>query len=87
MVAPRKLTEHFVSTLVDDEIVLIDMEGGELFSLKGTARAVWEAIDGIRTLDEIAGVMVKRFDVAKAEALNDIGELLNELAEAKLLEN
>ncbi|MFN2099441.1 PqqD family protein [Altererythrobacter sp. MF3-039] len=86
MAAPRKIKENFIATVVDDEVVLIDMAGGELFSLKGTARAIWDMIDGRRSYAEIADAMAAEYDVAHSEALADIETLGEELRRAKLLE-
>lgn len=85
MTAPRKRPESFVATLVDDEVVLIDMEGGELFSLSGTARAVWEAIDGQASADEIARSMAQAYEVEPDTAQREVSELLGELAKAGLI--
>ncbi|MXO62959.1 PqqD family protein [Qipengyuania oceanensis] len=85
MATPRKLTDNFVATTVDDEIVIVDMAGGELFSLKGTARAVWEAIDGDTPVDAIAQAMAARYDVTPDEAGADIAALVGELEAAGLV--
>ena len=85
MAIPRKITENFIATSVDDEVVLIDMAGGELFSLKGTARAIWEAIDGKRGLEDIGRLMEREYDVQSGDALAGVGSLVAELKSAKLL--
>ena len=85
MTTPRKLSENYVATRVDDEIVLIDMAGGELFSLGGTARDIWGAIDGNTPVDTIAQAMAARYAVEPAEAAADIADLLAELAAAGLV--
>lgn len=44
MVAIRKCTGNFVRTQVDDEILIVDHNGGELFSITGTAETVWQGV-------------------------------------------
>ena len=57
MAVLKKLKDNFVVTQVDDEVLIVDLDGGELFSLSGTGRAVWEAIDGKRDADAIAALL------------------------------
>ena len=85
METPRKIPQNFIASPVDDEIVLIDMAGGELFSLKGAARATWDLIDGESSIEEIVGSLVAEYDVEPAEAAGDVVELLRELESAGLV--
>lgn len=86
MVAIRKCTENFVATLVDDEILIVDLDGGELLSLEGTGRAVWELIDGERDTAAIAEQLIERFDAPDGQIDADLGHLLKDLSEARLIE-
>ena len=86
MMAPRKLTDNFIATQIDDEIVLIDIAGGELFSLKDTGRAIWDLIDGQRTPSDIAAILTERYEVELAEATEGVDALLRDLADAKLVD-
>ena len=86
MVAIRKCTENFVATLVDDEILIVDLDGGELFSLKGTARAVWEAIDGKRDEGALAQFMSNSHEGEADEIAADVAALLRDLEDAALIE-
>ena len=52
MTAIAKDHARFVETVIDDEIVVMQLDSGDFFSLSGSARAIWEAIDGTR--DEAA---------------------------------
>lgn len=86
MVAIRKCTENFVATEVDDEILIVDLDGGELFALKETARAVWEAIDGKRDEGGIAQSMAISHEGDPDEIAADVAALLRDLEEAALIE-
>ena len=86
MMTPRKLTDNFIATLVDDEVVLIDMAGGELFSLKGTGRAIWDLIDGERSREDIAAHLTESYEVEMTEAADGVDALLQDLAHAKLVD-
>ena len=85
MVAIRKCTENFVATEVDDEILIVDLDGGELFSLTGTARTVWEAIDGKRSEPDIVGKMTEMHEGNLETISGDVARLLQEFEQAALV--
>ena len=82
---PRKLTENFVETDVDDETLIVDMDGGLLFSLSGTGRAVWKAINGARSADEIVRQMANAYTGQRSAICADIDRLLADFASARLI--
>ncbi len=75
----RKCTDAFIATEVDDELILLDLAGGELFSLSGTGRAIWDAVDGSRDTGAIGKEVAAQFDatlqVIEAETAAFLGEL------------
>lgn len=86
MAAIRKLTENFIATEVGDETLLIDLDGGEMFSLSGSARAIWDAINGERDAPAIAAALAPSFDEAVEVIERDAIALVAALAEAGLVE-
>ena len=44
----RKCPENFAETEIDDEIVLMCLTNGDFFSIKDSALAIWNLIDGQR---------------------------------------
>ena len=87
MTIPRKSTQNFVATLVDDEVLIVDLDGGELFSLSGTARSVWDAIDGKRSAADIARLMADAHEGDAAIIDADVAALLAEFERAALVES
>lgn len=86
MPAIRKLTQNFVATDVDGEVLIVDLDGGELFSLSGTGKAVWEAIDGHRDVAAIAGLLVERYDGEVGAITADVAALVADLEAAALVD-
>ncbi|WP_100260022.1 PqqD family protein [Qipengyuania seohaensis] len=86
MAAIRKLTENFIATEVGDETLLIDLDGGEMFSLSGTARAIWDAIDGKRGVPAIAAALAPLFDETVEVIERDAIALVAALAKAGFVE-
>lgn len=46
-----KQRDRFSETMVDGEVVLLNLDDGTFFSLTGTAAAIWALIDGERNRD------------------------------------
>ena len=86
MSALRKLTENFIATTVDGEVLIVDLDGGELFSLTGTARSVWEAIDGKRDAGEITQIMAERHEGDPDQIAADVAALVRDFENAALVE-
>ncbi|MGE5953151.1 MAG: PqqD family protein [Qipengyuania vulgaris] len=86
MGAIRKLTGNFIATEVDGELLIVDLEGGELFSLTGTAKAVWDAIDDKRDVAAIAAVLAERYQGAEEAIASDVNALLADFGDAALVE-
>lgn len=85
MGAIRKLTENFIATRVDDEVLIVDLDGGELFSLTGTARSVWDAIDGSRDETAIVELMGARHTGDHARIAADVAALIDQFEAAALV--
>ena len=84
--AIAKAQGKFVETEIDDEVVLMDLESGNFFSLAGTSLAVWRAIDGERSADQIAAVLADEYDQPLDRIIADVTEFLGELQIAGLIE-
>lgn len=82
---PRKFDANFAETDVDDETLLIDMDGGLLFSLTGTGQAVWKAIDGTADRDALVRLMMQRYRGEAAAIGADVDRLLHDFAAARLI--
>lgn len=64
---------------------LADMQ--RIFALNPLAEFVWERIDGVRSLADIARDVVEAYDVSAEEAGRDLAEFAGELAGAGLVDD
>ena len=85
MAAIRKLTERFAESEVDEEIVIMRLDTGDLFSLPGTAATAWKLIDGSRDRAGLISALASDFAVNEQEIAADVDELLVRLREQGLL--
>jgi hypothetical protein len=73
-----------IETDLPDELVLLDPETQEMFSLNATGRLAWRALPG-RSVAEVAALLADSFEVTAAEAEADVRALLQRLLAAGLL--
>ena len=74
-----------IETDLGNELVLLDPETQEMFSLNETGRCVWRTLpaEGEEPLVE---ALVAAYDVSRAAAEADVRRLLTELLDAGLIE-
>jgi len=86
MTAIAKRTESFTETDLDDEIVIMRLDDGELLSLSGSAAAIWRLIDGTRDLAALRAELAAEFDTGEEEEVaGDVAAFVLRLREKGLL--
>jgi hypothetical protein len=79
-------SDDVVSRVIEGEVIIVPLVAGigdmddELFTLNETGRAVWERLDGSRTLRQVANELASEYDVGQAEVEGDVVGLVGELA-------
>ena len=81
----RKLAANYTEADIDDEIILMRLDNGELLSLTETAAVVWRLIDGMRDRDALVTTLGTQFDADRQLIARDVAELLQQLSEAGLV--
>ncbi len=69
---------------VAGEIVIVDPDGSVIMGLNGTGGRVWERLDGIRTLGDIAAELAKEHGVDADQTLSDVVAFAAVLVERSL---
>lgn len=82
----NKRPDRFVETEIDDEIVVMDLDSGNFFSLKDTALEIWRLVDGARTRADITAALAEIYDAGEGDLADDIAEFLDQALAAGLLE-
>jgi hypothetical protein len=67
-------------------VVLLDLDSGQYFSLDGAGSRVWDLCDGRHAVAEIVGMVCGEYDAPAETIERDVLELLNDLADEKLLD-
>ena|SRR5947209_5494289 len=75
-----------VSANVEDEIVILDLDGGKYYGLEGVGARVWELIQQSESLDGIRRIILEEYNVDSDEFDRDLAELLSEMADEGLIQ-
>lgn len=70
---------------VDGELVILDLQRGNIHRLNSTASLIWDTCDGTRTASDIAMSLAERFAIPSSKALDDVNAALAELDRLGLL--
>jgi hypothetical protein len=71
----------------DDELVMVDLEGGEYFSLDGVGARMWDLLRAGKTPDEVGAELAAEYDADKDKIVCDCTTLADDLLERGLLIN
>lgn len=80
-----KAAGKFTETTIDDEIVVMNLDSGEFFSLIGVARAIWLQLDGSCDRAGLMAALAAEFGTDEAVIAADVDAFLAQLAAAGLL--
>lgn len=83
---PKKIAERFVATEVDDEVILLRLSDGDIFSMTGTSREIWDRIDGQSSCGTIADALSALHGAARDTVAEDVAGFVAELRDEGLID-
>ncbi|WP_128891355.1 PqqD family protein [Erythrobacter sp. HKB08] len=83
----RKAASDIIETDVDDETIIVSLESGEMFSLSGTARAIWEKLEAGMDESDLVDALTDEFEVEEEVLRADLAKFLADSREAGLIES
>jgi len=84
-------SENVVARLIEGEILIVPLTSGigdaedELYTLNETGQAIWQRLDGKRTLQEVAALLAGEFQAAPEELEKDVLGFAGELTRRGIL--
>jgi len=84
-------SEDVVARKIEGEIIIVPLVSGiwdaedELYTLNPSGQAIWQNLDGQRTLKDVAALLAKEFDAPLSELENDVLGFAGELARRGIL--
>ena len=85
------ISDDVVAREIEGEIIMVPLVAGfgdledELFSLNETGKAIWEKLDGRRSLNEVIGELAAEYQAEPSEIETDVLGLVEELVRRKIL--
>lgn len=74
-----------ICRLTEDGAVLVSPEAGDLRVLNAVGAAIWQMLDGRRTVGELEVEVAQRYRIPAAQAHADVGRFLDDLQGRGLL--
>jgi len=84
-------SEDIVARSIEGELIIVPLVSGigdledELYSLNETGKAIWDRLDGKKTLKDVADELSAEFEAPAGEIEKDLIGLLEELVRRKIL--
>ncbi|WP_447523916.1 PqqD family peptide modification chaperone [Parasphingorhabdus sp. NYA22] len=78
-------SEQILSSDIGDEMVMMDINLGKYFSLKGPSGRVWELIGNGTTVQAIFDVLLEEYDVEAEQCQQELLALLKDLHDAEMI--
>lgn len=97
MVTPQSLnliytpSEDVVAREIEGELIIVPLAAGigdmedELYTLNETGKAIWDKLDGVRSLEQIAHELAEEYTAPADEIERDVLGLTAELARRGIL--
>ena len=82
----HKHSQAFSETEIDGEVVVMDLDRGDFFSLTGTAVAIWRKIDGTRSRSILIAELAEEYARPEGEVTQDVDAFLAQLKTAGLID-
>jgi hypothetical protein len=73
-------SEEVLTSLLDDEVVMMSVEHGTYSGLDVIASEIWDLLENPVQVSEICETMMARYEVDEGRCQQDVLEFLNDLA-------
>ncbi len=84
-------SEDVVVRMIEDELIIVPLTSGigdaedELYTLNETGKAIWQLLNGKRTLQDVVRALTAEFDCTAGEIERDVIGLAKELLTRRIL--
>ena len=83
-------SEDVVTRVIEGEILLVPISRGigdldDIYSLNETGRAIWESLDGKKSLIQVAQALSNQYSAPLEEIENDVRGFIGEMLRRKMI--
>lgn len=79
-------TNKNISSKIEDEIVMVDVELGKYFTLNSVASSIWEIVSEPLSMKEIVDQLMEEYDIDESTCIKETKLFLEELIKLGLVE-
>ena len=84
-------SDSIVSRIIAGQAVLVPVQKNvgnldHIFTLNETGAAIWNSLDGQRSLKDLLGILLSEYETSESEASQDLLELIARLVEIGAVE-
>jgi len=80
-----KIPETVLSTDLENEGVLLNLETGEYFGLDAVGMDMWNVLSNSETVEDARTTLLAQYEVDEDVLIRDLDDLIAKLAERKLV--
>jgi hypothetical protein len=71
---------------MDGELVMMGLEQGEYFGMRGVAASIWQHLDEPRNVDELCTLVAEEYETTPAECRPDVDVFVGDLVARRLVD-
>ncbi len=72
-------TNHLMTSELDDEIVMLNVQRGNYYGLSGVARRIWELLENPQSIDQICRSLMGEYEVGESQCFQDVCKFVDQL--------
>ncbi|XPV67690.1 MAG: PqqD family peptide modification chaperone [Halarcobacter sp.] len=81
-----KRNEELLSSEMDDELVMMNLESNNYFGLNKVGKDIWEFLEEEQTLNNLCEKLTNKYDVSLEQCKEDITPFIDKLKELNIIE-
>jgi hypothetical protein len=81
----RPRSEEIAAKVIDGEAIIINLANGIYYSMDKVGGLLWEMIEEGKTLEQMLGIIIARYDASQEQVRTDMEQLVNELLQENLV--
>lgn len=78
--------ESTISSQLDDDLVMVDIEKGKYFSLNSVATRIWELLDTPSTIQEVCEKLIEEYEISLEQCQIEVENHISEMVELGLVQ-
>lgn len=79
-------TQKHLETQLDDEIIMMHLESGIIYTMVDTANEIWEQLREPVSFGKLIDHVIERFKVDRETCVREVGEFILELKKLDIVE-